>query len=203
MDNRIYGYIRVSTKEQNLDRQREALEEYAKNRGLEYNAIFEDKTTGKNFNRPQYNTLLSILKSGDMVVIKELDRLGRNFMETPKELQHLFEKKINVEILDTPLMHTGDEKLDYTINNMLIGFLSYIADKERDKIELRVREGLQVAKDKGIKLGRPEAKLPQNFKKYYDRWKSNDITAIEFSKLLSVSRATLYRYINKYEIEGN
>jgi DNA invertase Pin-like site-specific DNA recombinase len=203
MGNSIYGYIRVSTKEQNLDRQREALEEYAKNRGLEYNAIFEDKTTGKNFNRPQYNTLLSIIKSGDTVVIKELDRLGRNFMETPKELQHLFEKKINVEILDTPLMRTGDEKLDYTINNMLIGFLSYIADKERDKIELRVREGLQVAKNKGIKLGRPEVKLPQNFKKYYDRWKSNDITAIEFSKLLSVSRSTLYRYINKYELEGN
>ena len=71
MGNRVYGYIRVSTKEQNLDRQREALEEYAKNKGLEYNAIFEDKTTGKNFNRPQYNTLLSIVKSGDTVVIKE------------------------------------------------------------------------------------------------------------------------------------
>ncbi|RMD00242.1 recombinase family protein [Clostridium autoethanogenum] len=203
MDNRIYGYIRVSTKEQNLDRQREALEEYAKAKGFKYNAIFEDKTTGKNFDRPQYNTLLSIIKTGDTVVIKELDRLGRNFIETPKELQHLFEKKINVEILDTPLMNTGDVKLDYTINNMLIGFLSYIADKERDKIELRVKEGLQVAKKKGIKLGRPERKLPQNFKKYYDRWKSNYITAIEFSKLLSVSRATLYRYINKYEIEGN
>lgn len=203
MDNRIYGYIRVSTKEQNLDRQREALEEYAQKRGIEYNSIFEDKTTGKNFNRGQYNTLLSIVKSGDTIVIKELDRLGRNFIETPKELQRLFEKKVNVEILDTPLLHTGDEKLDYTINNMLIGFLSYIADKERKKIKLRVREELKIAKDKGIKLGRPERKLPQNFKKYYDRWKSNDITAIEFSKLLSVSRATLYRYINKYEVEGN
>lgn len=195
----IYGYIRVSTKEQNTDRQHEALKEYGKNSKLKYKATFEDRATGKNFERPQYQLLKETVKSGDTIVIKELDRLGRNFMDTPKELQYFFERGIKVVILDTPLINTGDDKLDYTINNMLIGFLSYIADKEREKIQSRVKEGLLNAKVKGVKLGRPERTLPKEFEKYYKKWKAGDITAVEFSKLLNISRATLYRYIKEYE----
>jgi DNA invertase Pin-like site-specific DNA recombinase len=195
----VYGYIRVSTKEQNTDRQHEALKEYGKQNKIKYKVIFEDRATGKNFDRPQYQALKETVKSGDIIVIKELDRLGRNFMDTPKELQYFFERGIKVIILDTPLINTGDDKLDYTINNMLISFLSYIADKEREKIQGRVKEGLKNAKDKGIKLGRPERTLPDNFKKYYTKWKAGEITAVEFSKLLNVSRATLYRYIKEYE----
>jgi DNA invertase Pin-like site-specific DNA recombinase len=195
----IYGYIRVSTKEQNTDRQHEALKEYGKNNKLKYKAIFEERATGKNFERPQYQLLKETVKSGDTIVIKELDRLGRNFMDTPKELQYFFERGIKVIILDTPLINTGDDKLDYTINNMLIGFLSYIADKEREKIQSRVKEGLLNAKVKGVKLGRPERVLPKDFEKYYKKWKARGITAVEFSKLLNVSRATLYRYIKEYE----
>lgn len=197
---KTYAYIRVSTKEQNTDRQHEALKEYGTKNKIKFNAVFEDKASGKDFDRPQYKALKEIIKPGDILVIKELDRLGRNFMDTPKELQYFFERNIKVKILDTPLINTGDDKLDYTINNMLIGFLSYIADKEREKIQSRVKEGLKVAKDNGVKLGRPERVIPDNFEKYYSKWKAKEITAIEFSKLLRVSRSTLYRYIREYDI---
>ena len=198
-----YAYIRVSTKEQNTDRQQEALKEYATANAIKYNAIFEDKSSGKDFDRPQYRALKETVNPGDTIIIKELDRLGRNFMDTPKELQYFFERKVKVIILDTPLISTGDEKLDYTINNMLIGFLSYIADKEREKIQSRVKEGLKNAKAKGIKLGRPERKsLPKDFKRYYDKWKAKEITAVEFAKLLKVTRTTLYRYIRVQEAQA-
>ena len=121
-------------------------------------------------------------------------------MDTPKELQYFFERGIKVIILDTPLVSTGDNKLDYTINNMLINFLSYIADKEREKIQGRVIEGLKNAKAKGVKLGRPDRTLPKDFKKYYSKWKDKEITGVEFAKLLNISRATLYRYIKEYEM---
>ncbi|MGV8979913.1 recombinase family protein [Clostridium sp.] len=198
--NSVYAYIRVSTKEQNTDRQHEALKEYAKTNAIDYKATFEDRASGKDFNRSQYIVLKEIVKPGDTIIIKELDRLGRNFMDTPKELQYFFEKGIKVIILDTPLVSTGDTKLDYTINNMLINFLSYIADKEREKIQGRVIEGLRNAKAKGVKLGRPGRTLPKDFKKYYSKWKAAEITAVEFAKMLEISRATLYRHIKEYEI---
>ena len=197
---KVYGYIRVSTESQNTDRQKEALKEYATANKIKYAAVFEDKSSGKNFDRPQYQALKEIVKPGDTIIIKELDRLGRNFMDTPKELQYFFERGIKVIILDTPLIATGDEKLDYTINNMLIGFLSYIADKEREKIQGRVKEGLKSAKENGVKLGRPERTLLKDFEKYYKRWKAGEITGTEFSKLLNISRSTLYRHIREYEI---
>ncbi|WAG58128.1 recombinase family protein (plasmid) [Clostridium estertheticum] len=198
--NSVYAYIRVSTKEQNTDRQHEALKEYATSNKLKYKIVFEDRASGKDFKRLQYKALKEIVKLGDTIIIKELDRLGRNFMDTPKELQYFFERSIKVIILDTPLVSTGDTKLDYTINNMLINFLSYIADKEREKIQGRVIEGLKNAKAKGIKLGRPNRILPEDFKKYYSKWKDKEITGVEFAKLLSISKATLYRYIKEYEM---
>ncbi|MBU3171763.1 recombinase family protein [Clostridium estertheticum] len=198
--NNIYAYIRVSTKEQNTDRQQEALKEYATTNSIKYKAIFEDRASGKDFDRSQYIALKEIVKTGDTIIIKELDRLGRNFMATPKELQYFFERSIKVIILDTPLVSTGDAKLNYTINNMLINFLSYIADKEREKIQGRVIEGLKNAKAKGIKLGRPNRRLPEDFNKYYSKWKDKEITGVEFAKLLSISKATLYRYIKEYEM---
>lgn len=197
---KIYAYIRVSTKDQNMDQQHEALKEYAQSHNIKYEAVFEDKASGKDFERSQYKALKQVVKKADIIVIKELDRLGRNFMDTPKELQYFFEKGIKVVILDTPLINTGDDKLDYTINNMLIGFLSYIADKEREKIRSRVKEGLKSAKNKGIKLGRPRRKLPKEFEKYYNKWDAGIITAVEFSKLLGISRSTLYRYIKDYKV---
>ncbi|MBX4262343.1 recombinase family protein [Clostridium estertheticum] len=197
----VYAYIRVSTKEQNTDRQHEALKEYATSNNLIYKSTFEDRASGKDFNRPQYLSLKETVKAEDTIIIKELDRLGRNFMDTPKELQYFFEKGVKVIILDTPLVSTGDTKLDYTINNMLINFLSYIADKESEKIQGRVIEGLRSAKAKGVKLGRPGRTLPKDFKKYYTKWKAAEITAVDFAKVLNISRATLYRHIREYEVK--
>ncbi|MCB2362353.1 recombinase family protein [Clostridium estertheticum] len=167
---------------------------------IKYKAIFEDRSSGKDFDRSQYISLKERVKSGDTIIIKELDRLGRNFMDTPKELQYIFERGIKVIILDTPLLSTGDNKLDYTINTMLINFLFYIADKERDKIQCRVIEGLKNAKDKGVKLGRPTRSLTKEFNKYYSKWKNKEVTGVEFAKLLNISRATLYRHIKEYEM---
>jgi len=152
------------------------------------------------FSRSQYKALKEIVKSGDTIIIKELDRLGRNFIDTPKELQYFFERAIKVIMLDPPLVSTGDNKLDYTINNMLINFLSYIAYKESEKIQCRVIEGIKNAKDKGVKLGRPTRNLPKDFNKYYSKWKNREVTGVEFAKMLNVSRATLYRHIKEYEI---
>lgn len=198
----VYGYVRVSTKEQNIDRQLEALKEYAKQQGLKYNTIFEDKATGKNFDRPQYQAMKVILKAGDVLVIKELDRLGRNYEEIKKELAELQLKGVKVRILDLPMFNTDDETLSSLLNNLVVELLSYIAQKEREKIQARVKEGLQQAKIKGIKLGRPERKLPKDFEKYYKKWNNKEITAVEFAKLLGISRATLYRYIQFYEKRG-
>lgn len=195
----IYNYQRVSTKDQNTARQQEALTEYAAKNNITYTQSFIDIISGKNFNRPNYKLLKEIVKPGDIIVIKELDRLGRNYIDTPKELQYFFEHGVKVVILDTPLISTGDDKLDYTINNMLIGFLSYIADKEREKIQTRIKEGLKIAKANNVKLGRPAATLPADFEKYYKQWKKGNLTAIAFSKILGVSRTTLYRYIKQYE----
>jgi DNA invertase Pin-like site-specific DNA recombinase len=196
---KTFVYYRVSTSTQNTDRQREAIEAYIKINNIKVAAVFEDKCSGKSFDRPQYKTLKEIVKSGDTILIKELDRLGRNFMDTPKELQYFLEKNVKVIILDTPLISTGDIKLDYTINNMLIGFLSYIADKEREKIVSRVKEGLAIAKANDVKLGRPETQLPKIFEKYYKQHKEGQLTGVEFAKLLQVSRSTLYRHIKSYE----
>jgi DNA invertase Pin-like site-specific DNA recombinase len=142
-----------------------------------------------------------IIKHDDMVVVKELHRLGRNYEEIKQELQEFKNRNIKIVILDLPMLQGSNDVLLYTVlQDMIILIMGYVAQKEREKIQGRVKEGLQNAKYNGVKLGRPERKIPRDFEKYYKRWKTNEITAVEFSKLLGVSRATLYRYINDYEI---
>lgn len=199
--NKIYGYIRVSTKDQNTDRQYQALKEYAEHHKFQYAAIFEDRLSGKNFDRPQYRALKEIVKMGDVIIIKELDRLGRNYEEIKKELAEFSLKGIKVRILDMPLFNVEDPTLNSLLNNLVVELLSYIAQKEREKIQARVKEGLKNAKEKGIKLGRPSRTLPSNFEKYYKKWRAGEVTAVEFAKLIGVSRVTLYRYIKDYEEE--
>jgi len=145
--NNTYAYIRVNTREQKTDRQLEALKGYASLNNIEYKITFVDRASGKDFDIPQYKALKEKVKPGDIIIVKELDRLGSNFVDTPKELQYFFERSIKVIILDTPLVSTGDTKIDYIINNMFINFISYIADKVRDKdrekIQDRVLEGIR------------------------------------------------------------
>ncbi|HOJ09271.1 MAG TPA: recombinase family protein [Clostridiales bacterium] len=198
----IYGYIRISTNKQKTDRQWEALKSYEKENKIQFDAIFEDKQSGKDFNRSQYKALKNSIKKGDVLVVKELDRFGRNYEEIKQELAYFQSMGIKVIILDLPVLNVEDETLSSLLNNLIIELLSYIAQKEREKIQDRVKEGLQVARNKGVKLGRPERKLPDNFEKYYKRWKADEITAVEFAKLIGVSRATIYNYINEYECKS-
>lgn len=200
----IYGYIRVSSQDQNTDRQHEALKEYAKTNNIKFKTVFQDKASGKDFDRPQYQALKNSLKPGDTLIVKELDRLGRNKDLIKQELDYFKQQKIRVKILNIPTtlidLPKESDWVFEMINNILIEVMGAIAEEERNKIHLRQAEGIAAAKEKGVKFGRPERSLPKDFEKYYKKWKADEITAVEFSKLLGVSRATLYRHIKEYEV---
>lgn len=198
----IFGYVRVSSKEQNEDRQLKALRNYEKE--LDYKNIFIDKESGKDFNRTNYQELKRVLRSGDVLIIKELDRLGRNKEMVKEELDYFKKNKIRVKILNIPTtlidLPEGQEWVFDMINNILIEVLGAIAEEERNKIRARQREGIEIAKAAGKYKGRPLAPLPEEFPKLYKQWKDNKITAVQFTKLLGLkSRSTLYKYVKRYE----
>lgn len=193
-----YGYARVSSKEQNLDRQIEALTNY----GINERDIITDKQSGKDFNRTGYVTLKNqLLRSDDTLVIKELDRLGRNMDMIKKEWQELQENGINIIVLDTPLLNTeGKSDLEKKlISNIVFELLSYMAEKERIKIKERQAEGIKKAKEKGKHLGRPKAEYPKLWEMYYIQWKSGQITAKECMEHLDLKRTTFYKLAKGYE----
>lgn len=198
----IFGYVRVSTKEQNEGRQIRALTDYCKE--LKLDNIYIDKQSGKNFEREQYQELKKQLREGDILMIKELDRLGRNKEMIKEELKHFKNKKIRVKILNIPTtlmdLPKDNEWVFDMINNILIEVLSAIAEEERNKIHTRQAEGIAIAKEQGKYKGRIQAELPKDFEKLYKKWKDEKISATEFGKLLGLkSRTTLYKYINRYE----
>jgi DNA invertase Pin-like site-specific DNA recombinase len=198
----FYAYIRVSTREQSTDRQHQALNDYAKSNGIKITP-YEDKASGKDFDRAQYQALKQVAKSGDIIIIKELDRLGRNYEEIKKELAHFQSAGIKVRILDLPLLDVKDETLSALLNNLMIELLSYIAQKEREKTISRVREGVAYAIEHGTKsgipFGRPAPVLPEKFEKYYQQYRGGEIISDEFARLIGKSRSQLYRYIREYE----
>lgn len=198
----IFGYVRVSSKEQNEERQVKALKDYDKQ--LEYKNIYIDKESGKDFNRDNYQKLKSLLRSGDILIVKELDRLGRNKQMIKDELNFFKENKIRVKILNIPTtlidLPEENEWIFEMINNILIEVLAAIAEEERNKIRTRQAEGIAIAKAEGKYKGRPLAPLPEGFEKLYKQWKDKKINAIQFTKLLNLkSRTTLYKYIKRYE----
>jgi DNA invertase Pin-like site-specific DNA recombinase len=198
----IFGYVRVSTKEQNESRQIKALTDYSKE--LKENNIYTDKQSGKNFERENYQILKSRLREGDTLIIKELDRLGRNKAMIKEELEYFKNNKIRIKILNIPTtlmdLPKDNEWVFDMINNILVEVLSAIAEEERNKIRTRQAEGIAIAKELGKYKGRPQGELPKDFEKLYKKWKEYKITAIEFTKLLELkSRTTLYKYIERYE----
>ncbi|WP_019229020.1 recombinase family protein [Sedimentibacter sp. B4] len=194
---KIYGYIRVSSKEQNLDRQRQAMIEY----GINERDIIEDKQSGKDFNRNGYLTLKnSLLRAGDTLVIKELDRLGRNMDMIKTEWQELQAKGIDIIVLDTPILNTVN-KTDLEkklISNIVFELLSYMAEKERIKIRARQAEGIAIAKNKGIYKGRKKI-INDNFETVYKEWKDNKITAVKAMEKLGMKKNTFYRRVKEFE----
>ncbi len=171
----IYGYIRVSTREQNEDRQLIALCEMA----VPEKNIFMDKQSGKDFNRPQYKKLVKKLKPGDLLYIKSIDRLGRNYGEILEQWRILTkEKGIDIVVLDMPLLDTrrGKDLMGTFLSDIVLQVLSFVAENERTNIRQRQAEGIAAAKAKGIRFGRPPLPLPENFHVTYQRWKSGEIT---------------------------
>lgn len=199
--NKKYGYCRVSTVDQNPERQKDALLNY----GIDERDIFIDKVSGKNFERDNYILLKErLLRKGDTLVITELDRFGRNYSEIKKEWHELTEKGISIVILDMPIIST-DMKNDTTsklISDIVFSLLAYIAEKERDNIRERQRQGIEIAKAQGKYKGRKKIEC-DNFSEVYTKWKNKEFTAREAMRLLGIKPNTFYRMVKDYESSIN
>ena len=205
----IFGYMRISTKEkQTTDRQEITLRQYAKFNSFEFDEVVSEKISGtvKANNRTEYMRLKDKIRNGDILVITDLDRLGRDADDVIRELKELKAWDIKVVALDMPYMNEWNRVNDNSLYDMVVDIVitikAHMAQQEREKIISRINQGLAVAKEKGKKLGRPNVKLPDNFLKEYRRFKDGkygDMSATAFAKMLGIGRATLYKYINIYE----
>lgn len=188
-----YGYVRVSTKEQNIDRQ--LVEMYAQ--GLNDKTIFIDKQSGKDFERDEYQKLKKKLKSGDLLIIKSIDRLGRNYDMIIDEWRTLVnDMDVDIQVLDMPLLDTrteGKNLVGKFISDIVLQILSFVAENERENIKKRQAEGIRIAKEKGKHLGRPKLKLPKNFTIIANQYKKKEITLAEALSSLKMNRSTFYK----------
>lgn len=187
-----YGYVRVSTREQNEDRQMIALQEVK----VEESRIYMDKQSGKDFNRPQYRKLLRKIKRGDLLYIKSIDRLGRNYEEIQQQWR-LITKDLGVDIvvLDMPLLDTrrGKDLMGTFLSDIVLQVLSFVAENERTNIHQRQSEGIAAAKERGVRFGRPPNPLPDNFYGVYQRWRAGKITGSAAAKECGMPLST-FRY---------
>lgn len=195
----IYGYVRVSSTDQNEDRQMIALRES----GVPDKNIFIDKQSGKNFDRPNYKKLVQKLKSEDLLYILSIDRLGRNYKEI-QEQWRILTKEIGIDIcvLDMPLLDTrnGKDLMGTFIADLVLQILSFVAQSERENIKKRQAEGIAAAKSKGIRFGRPEKEVPANFGKIVRGWEQKRVPFIEVLKQCDMSEATFYRRLREYRL---
>nr|WP_325214611.1 recombinase family protein [uncultured Oscillibacter sp.] len=187
-----YGYIRVSTREQNEDRQLIAMREMS----IPEQNIFMDKQSGKDFNRPQYKKLVKKLKPDDLLYVKSIDRLGRNYEEIQNQWRILTkEKKIDIVVLDMPLLDTrrGKDLMGTFLSDIVLQVLSFVAENERTNIRQRQAEGIAAAKARGVRFGRPPKPLPENYHSAYQRWKAGAITGTAAAKECGMPLST-FRY---------
>lgn len=195
-----YGYARVSSKEQNVDRQITAILK----EGVELNNVYIDKASGKTFNRKKYKKLLKKLKDGDELYIKSIDRLGRNYDEIIKEWNYITKtRNIDIIVLDFPLLDTRKQINNITgkfLADIVLQILSYVAQIERENTLQRQKEGIDEAMKKGIKFGRPKKEIPEVFKEIVKEWKNKNIGSRECAKILNVSHTTFYRWIKMHNI---
>ena len=191
-----YGYVRVSTKEQNIDRQ--LVEMYAQ--GLNDKTIFIDKQSGKDFAREKYQKLKKKLKPGDLLIIKSIDRLGRNYDMIIDEWRTLVnDMNVDIQVLDMPLLDTrteGKNLVGKFISDIVLQILSFVAENERENIKKRQAEGIRIAKEKGKHLGRPKLKLPKNFQTIVSLYKKKEITLDEALSSLKMNRSSFYKNLN-------
>lgn len=197
--NKIYGYVRVSSTDQNEERQMVALAEV----GVPEKNIFMDKQSGKSFDRPQYKKLVKKLKTGDLLYVLSIDRLGRNYEEIQNQWR-IITKDIGADIcvLDMPLLDTrqGKDLMGTFIADLVLQILSFVAQSERENIKKRQEQGIAAAKAKGVRFGRPEIPLPDNFGKLVKDWEKKRTSFEETLKLCNMSEATFYRKLREYRI---
>ena len=193
-----YGYIRVSSRDQNEDRQLIALKEI----GVPGKNIYMDKQSGKDFNRPQYKKLLRKMKKDDLLYIKSIDRLGRNYEEILEQWRVLTkEKGIDIVVLDMPLLDTrrGKDLMGTFLSDIVLQVLSFVAENERINIRQRQAEGIAAAKAKGVKFGRPPLPLPENFYEVHKAWRAKKITLKEAAEACNMPVGTFYGKARKFE----
>lgn len=197
MSHNIYGYIRVSTKDQNEDRQKIALQ----GQNIPDSCLYMDKQSGKDFNRPQYLELLKKLQQGDLLYVMSIDRLGRNYEDILDQWQQIT-KTIGADIvvLDMPLLdtRTGKDLLGTFIADLVLQILSFVAESERINIRQRQKEGIAAAKARGVRFGRPANPFPENFPIACEKWRQGELTCSAAARLCHLPLTTFRRYAEKY-----
>lgn len=195
----IYGYMRVSTKEQHEDRQMDALAQF----DIPSNNVYMDKESGKDFKRPAYRRLMRKLKPDDVLIIKSIDRLGRNYKEIMEQWRIITKEKMaDIKVIDTPLLDTTycKDLLGTFIADLVLAVMSYTAQMERENIRQRQAEGIAAAKARGVQFGRPYMGKPENFDFQFALWSAGEITAAEMARNCGISRSTLYLRLREYDM---
>ena len=196
-----FGYVRISSKDQNEARQIKNM----LNAGIDERDIYIDKQSGKNFDRPQYQAMKdpSRLREGDTIVFDSITRMGRNMDETLKEYRWFVENGINLEFIKEPMINTNNETDDVilkAIQQAVLVILTAFAEKERSDIRVRQAEGIEAAKRTGTKFGRPLKTLPEEWDELYLQWKNGQIKAVEFMDQIGMKKSTFYKKVNEYEL---
>lgn len=198
---KTYGYVRVSSQDQNEARQYVELLEF----GIPNKLIYMDKLSGKNFDRPSYQTLIyKKIKPGDLIVIKSIDRLGRDYNEILKEWKYITkEKNVDIKILDMPLLDTDQKKdlIGTLIGDIVLQLLSFVAENERVNIHQRQAEGIRAAKSRGVRFGRPQIKLPEEFDDIMYLWDKGELLSKEAIALSGLRYSTFYKKVQEYKKE--
>lgn len=194
---RSFGYIRVSSKDQCELRQVEELKKH----GVDERFIFVDKESGKDFDRKEYQLVKRVINEGDLLIVEAIDRFGRNYKEILKEWKEITEEiGADIKVLDMPLLDTTQYKdtLGSFVSDLVLQVLSFVSEREWENIKKRQRQGITVAKIKGIKFGRPKQNINTEFEKAYKQWKLDEITAIKAMELCGMKRSTFYRRVKEY-----
>ena len=199
MAGRFYGYARVSSTDQNEERQVIALRE----KNISEENLYIDKQSGKDFERPAYRKLIRKLKENDVLFILSIDRLGRNYNEIQNQWHYLVKvKKIDICVIDMPLLDTrqGKDLMGSFIADLVLQILSFVAESERENIKKRQEQGIAAAKARGVRFGRPEKPLPDNFKKIVSEWEKKNISMDKVKEECNMSEATFYRRLREYRL---
>lgn len=193
----IYAYIRVSTKQQKIDRQYEEI----KALDIDDKHIYIDKESGKDFDRTNYQKLIKKIKKDDLLIVKSIDRLGRNYKMILDEWAYITKtKEADIKVLDMPLLDTrieGKNLVGKFISDIVLQVLSFVAENERNNIRERQAEGIRIAKEKGVRFGRPKAVTPPNTNEILDKYINHEITNTEAAELIDVSRGTFFRLVKE------